>query len=219
LKVRAEICLAIILGTGIFMVFGTFLEIQLGRFSARIQSVNPVEASRNVEQIVNNVFLVSYQPPYRLLPDLLDSGFVVVDETRYDNSVFLTVREKKASFVVQPREGGVFLFDEMGDPFWKVREPVPSKYQELPRLFGGSMEETREVLQQMTVWPLPWRNYISAVDVANHQFFLRGGNLLIVDSWQHLSKMNVKNFIQNLGIKQTYELYSSGQVLPVNRKR
>jgi hypothetical protein len=146
-------------------------------------------------------------------------GYEWVGIERYEHEVTFVLKEKQAALITVEDSGERWLVTEKVERFWKIRTDEIWRYNILPFFFGGSWEEQVPVIRQFLTFPLTFRNYVSSVNIREKILYVRNGNILYVNSWENLDRLDKEEFIRTMGQRNTYDLYSNGLFFPINRKR
>jgi hypothetical protein len=170
-------------------------------------------------QLAKNTFMEGFALNPSFFRNTRFPGFTIESVEETSNPGIIRVSEKKASFMVQLDDGFYRLLDEWGEVLWVLRHDQLIPFLALPILFNTEDSEIPDIVARLNRMPMLFRNYVSSIDVGGMVIYLRGGNQIITRSWESFEHFSYETFIQSMGQRTTYELFSSGRYFIVDRKR
>lgn len=171
--------------------------------------------------IVSNIFLDYWEPVYSFIKSYQPVGFQLEAFKNEGDFYTFTISRKKAAYYVGFDEIGRFLFSENGEIVWNIHPyaSLKSKYYSLPEIYGvNNIKEAQEIIEKISKQPVIFKNYLSSIDAKEKIFYLRNGNVLLVNSWGNLEAFNGEEFIYQMGKGQIYDLYSNGRYFPIIKR-
>jgi len=171
--------------------------------------------------IVSNVFLTYWDPDYSFIKTYQPVGFKM--EGFENNGDFYTVQvsRRKVAFSVELDDMGRVLFSENGELIWNnlPQSLMKSKYYSLPDIYGVKfVQEVKEIIEKISKQTVTFKNYLSSIDAKEKIFYLRNGNVLLVNNWGNLDLFDGEGFIYQMGKGQIYDLYSNGRYFPIIKR-
>lgn len=171
--------------------------------------------------IVSNIFLDYWEPVYSFIKSYQPKGFQLESIKNEGDFYTFIISRKKAAYYVGFDEIGRFLFSEKGEIVWNIPPDasLKSKFYSMPEIYGvGNIQEAQEIIEKISKQPVIFKNYLSSIDAKEKIFYLRNGNVLLVNSWGNLEVFNGEEFIYQMGKGQIYDLYSNGRYFPIIKR-
>ena len=225
-KVQLILLLLLFLGL-VFLTKAFFL-----RYSGLFANQSPVIAFSGSQKqdeniIVSNVFLSYWKPGLEFMESYQPQGFLIEgygyhqNEDQTESFVSQKVNRQKASFYVNFENKGKVLLSENAEIVWRIpsAEFYNSKFYSLPEIYNvGDMDEVKNIIEKVSRQSILFKNYLSAIDGKEKIFYLRNGNVLLVNSWNNLEVFDGEGFIYQMGKGQIYDLYSNGRYFPIIKR-
>jgi len=193
-----------------------------GFFTERtgVEDVIVHDSDPRATEIAKNQFLIDWNPTLRFFHHYNPPGYRVLEFTQTQGENVLVVERAKAAFIIRTRQGQRYLFSEKGEKIWLLSDDKSAvEYSEIPEIFNvDDFDEAEKITGYLSGTSILFRNYLSSVDADTLRFFIKGGNILIINSWRNLEKFDENEFVWQLGNKKVYDLFSNGKFLPITRR-
>ncbi len=219
---KVQVILFLILVMGLFFLSKAFFLRYAGFFIDQTQTKPLASTGDTQEQlIISNVFLDDWDPVYSFLKSYKPESFQLESVENEGDYYTFQISRKKAAYYVEFEETGRLLFSENGELVWNnpPQASLNRKYHSLPEIYNiNSIQEVKGIIEKISKQPVIFKNYLSSIDAKEKIFYLRNGNVLLVNSWGNLDVFNGEEFIYQMGKGQIYDLYSNGRYFPIIKR-
>ncbi|MFW6263464.1 MAG: hypothetical protein ACOC34_05480 [Thermotogota bacterium] len=219
---KVQVILFLILVMGLVFLSKAFF-LQYEDFFTDETYVKPLASTEDPQDqiIISNVFMDYWDPVYSFFQSYQPSGFISEHFENKGDHYTLQISRRKVAYYVDFDEIGRMLFSENGEIVWSIppKAVMKSKYYALPEIYGvENIREVKEIIKKISGQSFVFKNYLSSVDAREKIFYLRNGNVLLVNSWDNLDVFNGEEFIYQMGKGQIYDLYSNGRYFPIKKR-
>ncbi|HPF16244.1 MAG TPA: hypothetical protein P5107_07965 [Thermotogota bacterium] len=225
---RVQLILFLILFMGLVFLTKAFFLRHSDLFVNHTPVIAFTGSQKQDEQIiVANVFLSYWKPDLNFMESYQPQGFLIEgygnnqNEDQSENFVSQQVSRQKASFYVNLENDGKVLLSEDAEIVWRIpsAEFYISKFYSLPEIYNvDDIDEVKMIIEKVSQQSILFKNYLSAIDGKERTFYLRNGNVLLVNSWNNLEMFDGEGFIYQMGKGQIYDLYSNGRYFPIIKR-
>jgi len=215
-----NIALFLVYLIGVLFLMKVVIERGFFTERTRVDDVILRDSDPQAEEIVKNQFLLDWNPGFRFLSHYSPPGYSVLALRLAQRGNVLVAERAKAAFIIRTENGQRYLFSEKGERIWLLSEDESAvEYSEIPEIFNvADFDEAEKITGYLSRTSILFRNFLSSVDADTLRFYIKGGNILIINSWRNLENFDENEFVWQLGNKQVYDLFSNGKYLPITRR-
>lgn len=219
---RIQLILFLILVMGLAFLSKAFF-LQFSDLFLDQTVVRPMPQTSNDENkvIISNVFLDYWNPVFSFISSYHPRGFLIEGYENEGDYYNVLISRQKAAFYVEFDDIDRMLFSDQGKIIWTIPEGffLESKHYSLPAIYNVSdIIEAEQIIQLISQQSTLFKNYLSSVDAKERIFYLRNGNVLLVNNWNNLEVFDGEGFIYQMGKGQIYDLYSNGRYFPIIKR-